>query len=144
MEETRKRKLKTMWIVLILVTILLGLAFNEMVFHKDGTPAEKGHYESKVYITNDGYCYHSGSCGYLYSSRIAIGRQQAIEQGYRACSVCHGYSSVSIYIEGTKGTNAENHYLESIACVFFGVTLWLGIFLHGWINNFEQNQNNKN
>lgn len=49
-------------------------------------------YEMIVYITNTGKCYHSSNCGHLFSKR-AITLFEAISNGYRACSHCHGTPS---------------------------------------------------
>lgn len=42
-----------------------------------------------VYITNTGEKYHLGSCSYLRQSKIEIDKEDAIAQGYSACSRCH-------------------------------------------------------
>ena len=42
-----------------------------------------------VYITKTGSKYHSAGCRYLKSSKIAIDVDDAIAQGYDACSVCN-------------------------------------------------------
>lgn len=42
-----------------------------------------------VYITENGSKYHTGSCGYLWNSKIAIDKNKAIAQGYSPCSRCH-------------------------------------------------------
>lgn len=42
-----------------------------------------------VYVTKTGDCYHSGDCGYLSRSKIAIEKSSALLQGYRACSRCN-------------------------------------------------------
>lgn len=41
-----------------------------------------------VYITNTGDKYHRGNCRYLRKSKIAIGIDNAISQGYDPCKVC--------------------------------------------------------
>jgi hypothetical protein len=41
-----------------------------------------------VYITETGSKYHRASCQYLYNSKIAISREEAVKEGYTACSVC--------------------------------------------------------
>lgn len=41
-----------------------------------------------VYITEYGKKYHRAGCRYLWNSRYAISRNNAISQGYDACSVC--------------------------------------------------------
>lgn len=42
-----------------------------------------------VYITNTGSKYHRGSCSYLRQSKIEISKEDAIAQGYEACSRCN-------------------------------------------------------
>jgi len=44
-----------------------------------------------VHITNTGSKYHAAGCRYLSQSDIRICRDDAIRQGYSACSVCRGY-----------------------------------------------------
>jgi hypothetical protein len=41
-----------------------------------------------VYITKTGAKYHTDGCRYLSKSKIAIDLNDAINQGYGACSVC--------------------------------------------------------
>ena len=41
-----------------------------------------------VYITNTGEKYHQDGCQYLRQSKIAISLDDAINQGYTACSRC--------------------------------------------------------
>lgn len=41
-----------------------------------------------VYITDSGKKYHRDGCQYLKDSKIAISREDAIAQGYTACSKC--------------------------------------------------------
>lgn len=137
MTESRRNKLILMWVVLIVGTILLGLGLNHVAFHKDAIPAEPGHYEARVYVTNYGDCYHSGSCGYLHTSKIAIGLQEARNSGYRACSSCGGRSSGTIYIEGRDEIPAEDNYIGAMIAVTLGGTLWVGLFWYNWIDKTE-------
>lgn len=58
--------------------------------------------EPRVYVTRTGDRYHNASCGYLHSSMIAKGRNQAIEEGYIACSICGGRASGSITVTYKK------------------------------------------
>ncbi len=46
-----------------------------------------GNGNTTVYITETGECYHRGSCSYLYS-KIETTLQEAVDDGYRACSRC--------------------------------------------------------
>jgi len=41
-----------------------------------------------VYVTKTGERYHRAGCSSLSRSSIAMGRQAAIDAGYRACSNC--------------------------------------------------------
>lgn len=58
--------------------------------------------QPRVYVTRTGDHYHSSSCQYLHSSKIAKGRQQAIDEGYYACSACGGKSSGTITVTYKK------------------------------------------
>ena len=42
-----------------------------------------------VYVTKTGAKYHCAGCRYLRKSKIAISLQDAVDQGYQACSVCN-------------------------------------------------------
>lgn len=46
--------------------------------------------DQTVYITRTGNKYHKSTCQYLKYSRIGIRQSVAKEQGYTACSACHG------------------------------------------------------
>ena len=50
---------------------------------------EGGGSGSTVYITNNGSKYHTASCGMLKKSKIAIGRDKAIAEGYEPCKRCN-------------------------------------------------------
>ena len=41
-----------------------------------------------VYVTKTGEKYHRSECHYLRSSKIETTKQQAIKNGYSACSKC--------------------------------------------------------
>lgn len=41
-----------------------------------------------VYVTKTGKKYHLSNCSYLRSSKIAIDKDKAINEGYTACSRC--------------------------------------------------------
>ncbi len=41
-----------------------------------------------VYVTKTGDKYHRSNCRYLSNSKISIEKDEAIKQGYTACSVC--------------------------------------------------------
>jgi competence protein ComEC len=54
----------------------------------DPPPASPPGASSTVYITDTGEKYHSGGCSYLKESKHAIGLDDALSQGYTACSRC--------------------------------------------------------
>ena len=83
-------------ISILVINISLGLGF---LFDRNNPTYESVPYvveEPKVYVTNYGDCYHSSDCSYLHSSKIAIGKDKARNQGYYACSRCNGISSGTI------------------------------------------------
>nr|DAW41658.1 MAG TPA: DNA methyl phosphotriester repair domain protein [Caudoviricetes sp.] len=49
---------------------------------------DNGNQSQMVYITNTGEKYHRNGCQYLRQSKIAISLDDAINQGYTACSRC--------------------------------------------------------
>ena len=51
--------------------------------------AYSGNGDVVVYITKTGSCYHTGSCGYLWKSKIKTTLEEAIIGGYRRCSRCN-------------------------------------------------------
>ena len=79
-----------------LITVIMGISF----WSNDKNPTyESVPYtveEARVYVTNYGDCYHSSTCSYLHSSKIAIGKDKARNQGYYACSRCSGISNGTI------------------------------------------------
>lgn len=72
----------------IAVTIAMTLAINTQLRHD----------EPLVYITRTGDKFHSADCGYLRSSAIPIGKIEAINKGYVACSRCGGKSVATITV----------------------------------------------
>lgn len=42
-----------------------------------------------VYVTETGSKYHTSGCRYLWNSKIAMSKSEAIAEGYTACSVCN-------------------------------------------------------
>lgn len=42
----------------------------------------------RVFVTKTGECYHEGTCRYLRRSKIPIKKDDALDEGYRACKVC--------------------------------------------------------
>jgi len=72
---------------ILLVIIIIGV----MIFGYGGACGKSGSDSGSsgtVYITNSGSKYHRSGCQYLSGGAIAISRQDAINQGYTACSVC--------------------------------------------------------
>lgn len=76
-----------------------------------------------VYITNTGNHYHSSSCHYLSRSKIAIGKQQAIDAGYLCCSVCKGTSSGTISVSYTKKVQVDPTNRNIGLSVFIAILL---------------------
>ena len=85
-----------LFISLIAITVIMGISFlnNEKNPTYESVPYTVE--EARVYVTNYGDCYHSSECSYLHSSKIAIGRNKARNQGYDACSRCNGVASGTI------------------------------------------------
>ena len=87
--------------------------------------------EPKVYITAYGDCYHHPSCGYLWSSRNAIGLYKAQAQGYHACTQCGGKSdgtiSVSYYQPDSSSDGCE---VSAESIVWLSCTLFFGIIFY--------------
>lgn len=110
MKMERKRVVKFILIILaiigvnILATFLINLFFFQ-------------HTEGLVYKTRTGHCYHSVGCGYLHSSAIAIGIEQAKKSSLRACSRCRGMPC---------GTTVVNNYFASWV-VFVSIVAIIGI-----------------
>lgn len=50
---------------------------------------EEAWYNSTVFITPTGNCYHYDGCSTISSSATAISRREAINRGYAPCGVCH-------------------------------------------------------
>lgn len=89
--------------------------------------------EPRVYVTNYGECYHSSTCGYLHTSRIAKGKNQAISEGYVACSVCGGKSSGTITVTYKKRVPVDStgrNIGGSIALAILCSPLLYGIGYH--------------
>lgn len=135
MSEQKKAKLIRMFILLGIAWIVLGLLFNSWMFHKEGTPGEKGHSEPRVYITRYGDCYHKSTCSYI-KEKYEIGLYEARELGYVACSHCKGYSSGTVWVEGTEGEPDKNNYIGALF-VSFCVLVIPGFFWYLKIIDME-------
>lgn len=118
MSEDTSKIIKIIIAIMLAITLLICLTFIINTGFK--------HEEPLVYITRTGNCYHSADCGYLWSSSIAIGKNQAIDKGYRACSRCGGKSTETI---------TTNNYGASfgIALLVETISAFIGLFIYGKI-----------
>lgn len=105
-------------IVLVILIICLTIGINSF-FHEDGNKAS----QTIVYITRTGECYHSGSCGYLHSSKIPVTLGDAIARGYRPCSRCSAPSAS--YVQ-----NGRDQYFLSFIISLTIVAIGYGINIH--------------
>ena len=82
---------KIVSLILLFSLVLAGLG-GKCPWDKDddddSSSGSSGGSSNIVYITATGDKYHRLGCQYLNQSKIAIDRQEAINQGYTACSVC--------------------------------------------------------
>lgn len=73
-----------------------------------------------VYVTNTGECYHRSGCQYLRKSCISISLQDAVSEGYRACSKCcppsltYSSSDNSTYTGTVQVGSNDYSHLESV------------------------------
>lgn len=67
-------------------TAALILALFLLFFISSGALAAS--WDTVVYITKTGECYHKSGCSYL-KSKIEVTLQYAVDNGYRACSRCN-------------------------------------------------------
>lgn len=72
------RKLATLFIIL---TVSFSFTVPLTAYAASG--------DTTVYVTETGSKYHSAGCRHLKKSCISISLQDAIDQGYTACSVCN-------------------------------------------------------
>ena len=98
-------KNKTLFHTLMIILIAIPVAFlfyRGVSLDREASPnykyTEVTKTEPRVYVTNTGDRYHNASCGSLYNSRIAMGRGQALEEGYLPCQRCGGASSGTIIV----------------------------------------------
>jgi len=73
--------------------VLLFLAFLACAFQSNS---------QSVYTTKTGEKYHSTNCRYLKHSKKEMTLQQALDLGYKACSVCKPGSEIELKKESTK------------------------------------------
>ena len=68
-----------------------------------------------VHITKTGSKYHSAGCIYLQYSDIKMCREDAISQGYTACSVCGGQCDgyIAVEYEGDEGYLAVGCFIAT-------------------------------
>ena len=52
-----------------------------------------------IFVTTTGECYHSNTCQYVSQSKIEKGLYEAINCGFRCCSVCHGMANGRTMVE---------------------------------------------
>lgn len=106
MKKTRTRFL-LIWLALSFVLFFLfwgWISCNNDPVYKTVTVNET---QARVYVTRTGDHYHSGGCSYLHSSKIAMGRQEAIDSGYSRCSRCGGASSGTIQVSYKKKVEVD-------------------------------------
>ena len=113
MNDVRKTEKKRIAIHIIIVVVLcVPMAFlwyavinanNATTYKTELVTAT----EPCVYVTTYGERYHSADCSYLYSSKHAMGKQEAISKGYTACSRCGGQSSGTIAVTYTKQVEVD-------------------------------------
>lgn len=137
-------KNKTIICLFVLITIgfpitflfYLSIAVNSPILYDTQTVTIT---ETRVYITKYGDCYHSADCSYLYNSKIPMGKQQAINNGYSACSRCGGYSNDTIAVTYSKPVPFEEKYsLKNILITTTLTTLYTSLlYLLININHFS-------
>ena len=90
--------------------------------------------QAKVYVTKTGDCYHSSSCSYLHSSKIPMGKQEAIDSGYYACSRCGGKSNGSIEVSYKRKKEVDpttRNVFGGIGCgLIVGLFIAMGIQIY--------------
>lgn len=63
--------------------------YNSDYYEDDETDESDDNNSYTVYVTDSGSKYHSAGCRYLWNSQNAIDINDAIAEGYTACSVCN-------------------------------------------------------
>ena len=96
-----EKKTRIHIIIISILAVLFSCIFcaikeNDYKTNPDYEYNEVTRTEPRVYVTNTGDCYHHSSCGSLYKSSIPMGRDEAREKGYFACSRCGGRSNGTI------------------------------------------------
>lgn len=98
--------------------------------------------EPRVYVTNYGNHYHSPSCGSLWNSKIAMGKQEAISKGYTACSKCGGKPSGTIQTTYKKKVEKDvNSAGFIVGYIFLGLLVAAAIdgIAYGCIYAYREN-----
>ena len=116
-------------ISLISITVIMGISFlnNEKNPTYESVPYTVE--EARVYVTNYGDCYHSADCSYLHSSKIAIGRNKARNQGYYACSRCSGIASGTIDVTYYQQVEVDKTKEIVLCSIFGGLVLSVVIYI---------------
>ena len=108
-----KKKIAFHIVIVILLCIPVALIFYACFAANDSPSYETQTVtvtEPRVYVTTYGDCYHSDGCSYLSKSQIPMGKQQAINNGYTACSRCGGHSDGAIEVTYTKRVPIEEDH----------------------------------
>lgn len=72
---------------LILITLLISIISINLLPIMANT--DNNNNSTIVYITKTGDCYHMADCRYLAHSMISITLKDAVDRGYRPCSICN-------------------------------------------------------
>lgn len=116
-------------ISLISVTVIMGFSFlnNERNPTYESVPYTVE--EAMVYVTNYGDCYRSSDCSYLHSSKIAIGRNKARNQGYYACSRCNGTTSETIKVTYYQQVEKDMTSKIIVQSIVIGLAISVVVFI---------------
>jgi len=127
-------------LTILAICLLAGIIYPICYANTDKIGYETEPYtvtEPKVYVTNYGDHYHNGSCGYLHSSRRAIGLNTAIQDGYDRCSVCNGTPSGTIDVIHTKTVEIDRTEEAKIESIKKTVLITLTISFIGVVILFQ-------
>ncbi|MGI6174406.1 MAG: hypothetical protein ACOYI8_11010 [Christensenellales bacterium] len=56
-----------------------------------------------VYCNDGGQCYHAQNCRYVKSTTPRVTLSQAVNAGFKQCSICNCPNEKGVYRDGTKG-----------------------------------------
>ena len=146
-----KKKVALHIVFILLLAIPLYFVFNAWITLNDSTSPSYTYEtvtatEPRVYVTNTGYHYHSSSCQYLYNSKIAMGKNEAISKGYSACSKCGGKASGTIqttYKKRVEKDNSSRNIWGSILLSIFISPVLYGIGAFA-VHEYKERQSWKN